>query len=73
VKKITTPWTHATSNPLRRARSVYDIFGGKLEKLDDIPEIDMSGNVDQSHLTVRTPSSRHTMSSQNSNLSPQKK
>ncbi|CAK9275928.1 unnamed protein product [Sphagnum jensenii] len=32
--------------------SVYDIFGGKLEKLDDIPEIDMSGNVDQSHLTV---------------------
>ncbi|CAK9882942.1 unnamed protein product [Sphagnum jensenii] len=31
---------------------VYDIFGGKLEKLDDIPEIDLSGNVDQSHLTV---------------------
>jgi hypothetical protein len=32
--------------------SVYNIFGGKLEKLDDIPEIDMGGNVDQSHLTV---------------------
>jgi hypothetical protein len=32
--------------------SVYDIFRGKLEKLDDIPEIDMGGNVDQSHLTV---------------------
>ncbi|CAK9882933.1 unnamed protein product [Sphagnum jensenii] len=31
---------------------VYDIFRGKLEKLDDIPKIDISGNVDQSHLTV---------------------